>query len=140
MFRGFSRTQRVADQIQRNVANILQMEMRDARLGMVTINEVKVSTDLSYADIYVTFMGIDDDQNGFKEQIKILTEACGYIRSRLGKMSSMRSVPALRFHYDESLIRAGRISSLIDKVIREDEKNRQEQKITNKDGSTDDQT
>ncbi|MCY4178248.1 MAG: 30S ribosome-binding factor RbfA [Endozoicomonadaceae bacterium] len=73
MFRGFSRTQRVADQIQRNVANILQMEMRDARLGMVTINEVKVSTDLSYADIYVTFMGIDDDQNGFKEQIKILT-------------------------------------------------------------------
>ncbi|MCY4178249.1 MAG: hypothetical protein OXD32_07135 [Endozoicomonadaceae bacterium] len=52
----------------------------------------------------------------------------------------MRSVPALRFHYDESLIRAGRISSLIDKVIREDEKNRQEQKITNKDGSTDDQT
>lgn len=140
MAREFSRKQRVADQIQRDVANIMQLEMRDSRLGMITINEVNVSTDLSYADIYVTFMGVDDEQDNFKKQTKILNEASSYIRSRLSKISSMRFVPHLRFHYDESLVRGSYMHSLIDRVIREDaHDNQKKNKAANDSGKADDQ-
>ena len=60
--RGYNRTDRIADQIQRDLAVLLQREIKDPRIGMVTINSVQVSRDLAYADVYVTFMGRDESQ------------------------------------------------------------------------------
>ncbi len=121
MPREFSRAQRIADQLQKDLASILQLEVRDPRVGMVTINDVKVSHDLSYADIYITFMGIDESIKSFTTATKILNQAAGYLRTRLSKALRLRFVPNLRFHYDESLLRGQRLNSLIDQVIREDE-------------------
>jgi len=119
MPREFSRTQRVADQIQRDLAGILQQELRDPRVGMVTINDVKVSHDLKYSDIYVTFMGIEESAKSYTTATKILNQAAGYIRTRLSKLLRLRLVPELRFHYDDSLVRSRRLSTLINQAVQE---------------------
>ena len=130
MPREFSRTQRIADQIQRDLAGILQLEMRDPRLGMVTINEVKVSQDLSYSDIYVTFLGIDESKESFKTATKVLNQASGYLRTRLGKALRLRFVPALRFHYDESLLRGQHLTTLIERAVSDDKDKPETSKAT----------
>ena len=117
----FSRSQRIADQIQRDLAGILQTEIRDPRVGMATISEVKISKDLSYADIYVTLMGIEETAEARKLAVDVLNQAAGYIRTRLGKLIRLRVVPALRFHYDESLARGRHLTDLINQTMREDQ-------------------
>ena len=63
MAKEYSRTQRVADQVQKELAQLIQLEMKDPRLGMVTVSAVKVSRDMSFADVYVSFLGVDDQEN-----------------------------------------------------------------------------
>ena len=84
MAREFSRTRRVGQQIQREIALILQREVKDPRIGMVTVSDVEVSKDLNYAKIYVTFLQLENDAERIAEGLKGLTEAAGYIRSLLG--------------------------------------------------------
>lgn len=117
--REFSRTDRVAQQIQKEIAVILQREIKDPRLGFVTVSAVEVSRDLSYAKIFVTVLNTSDEDKT-KESIKILNEATGYIRSILGKRIRARIMPELRFVIDTSLMEGMRISNLVDSVIRED--------------------
>lgn len=116
----FSRTQRIGDQIQRELGGLVQLEMKDPRLGIVTINAVEVSRDLAYAEVYVTRLG-EDDEDTRKKTIEILTHAGGFLRSRLAKMMQLRKVPVLRFHYDESVARGHRLSALIDKAVKQDQ-------------------
>ena len=97
--RGYNRTDRIADQIQRDLAVLLQREVKDPRVGMVTINSVNVSKDLAFADVYVTFMGINEDQN-VEESLEVLEHAGGFLRSLLAKSIKLRVMPRLRFHYD----------------------------------------
>ena len=80
--REFSRTDRVAQQIQKEIAVILQREIKDPRLGMVTVSAVEVSRDLSYAKVFITVFNTDDEDKA-KQSAKILNEATGYIRSLL---------------------------------------------------------
>ncbi|RRS08805.1 30S ribosome-binding factor RbfA [Pseudoalteromonas sp. J010] len=117
--REFSRTDRVAQQIQKEIAVILQREIKDPRLGMVTVSAVDVSRDLSYAKVFITVLNTNDEDKT-KQSVAILNEATGYIRSLLGKRIRARIMPELKFVIDNSLMEGMRISNLVDSVIRED--------------------
>ncbi|TRX56541.1 30S ribosome-binding factor RbfA [Thalassomonas sp. M1454] len=120
MAREFARTDRVSQEIQREIAVILQREIKDPRLGMVTVSSVDVTRDLAYAKVFVTFFG--DDEESVKQSVNILNDAAGYIRSLLAKTLRARIMPQLRFVYDKSLVEGVRMSSLVDQVIRDDER------------------
>ena len=118
--RGYNRTDRIADQIQRDLAMLLQREIKDPRVGMVTINSVNVSKDLAFADVYVTFMGVDESAD-VKEGLEVLDYAGGYLRSMLAKSIQLRTIPKLRFHYDQTIVDGPRMSKLIDEAIKQDQ-------------------
>ena len=120
MSREFKRSDRVAQELKKEVAVILQREVKDPRIGMVTVSDVEVSRDLAYAKIFVTFL-FDNDQEAIVQGKKGLEKASPYIRSLVGKVMRLRIVPELRFIYDESLVEGMRMSNLVSNVIREDE-------------------
>ena len=111
MQREDGREKKVAELIQKEVASLLQREFRDPRLPMVTINEVRVTRDYAFSDIYFTVLPEDSSKNAEL----LLNEASGFFRSKLAKKLSMRTTPKLRFRYDSSLEEGARISSLIAK-------------------------
>ena len=115
MPKDFSRTSRLGEQIQRELAQMIQFEMKNPHLGMVTINDVKVSKDLGYADVYFTIMGAkgETDAEIRKNTSRILNEAAGFLRSELARMLKIRFTPVLRFHYDETLERGHYLTGLI---------------------------
>lgn len=110
---------RVADFIRDEIASIIQREMRDPRVGLVSVNEVRVSRDLSYADVYVSSLQADTDA-ARQTLIEVLNKASGYFRSELAKRHTMRTTPKPRFHYDELMERGPRLEALIEKAVRED--------------------
>ncbi|HET8817678.1 30S ribosome-binding factor RbfA [Pseudidiomarina aestuarii] len=118
MGKDFSRTDRVGQQYQREIAMILQREIKDPRVSLVTVSAVEVSRDLAYAKVFVTFM--QDDDNAVKAGLKVLNEASGFIRSLLGKRVRARITPELRFVHDPSLNEGIRMSRLVDEAIRND--------------------
>lgn len=120
MGKDFSRTDRVGQQYQREIAMILQREIKDPRVSLVTVSAVEVSRDLAYAKVFVTFM--QDDENAVKAGLKVLNEASGFIRSLLGKRVRARITPELRFAHDPSLNEGIRMSRLVDEAIRNDKK------------------
>lgn len=131
-----SRVQRVADQIQRELASLIQMEVNDPRVGMVSVTAVNVSRDLAHAKVYVTVLNTltddselndstlsepgDLDKLEIEENINALNKAAGFLRSLLAKRLSTRSVPKLRFYYDGSIERGQQLSSLIDSALAAD--------------------
>ncbi|MHB0774671.1 30S ribosome-binding factor RbfA [Halomonas sp. WWR20] len=117
--REFKRTDRVADQLQQELAVLIQREIKDPRLGMVTVSSVTVSRDLGYADIYVTLLG-ENDAETVKANMAVLKRAAGFLRSQIARRIKLRHVPELRFHYDESVVRGQRLSSLIDEAVAQD--------------------
>lgn len=119
MAREFARTDRVAQEIQKEVAMIIQREVKDPRLGMVTVSEVEITRDLAYAKIFVTFFTLEG-QNVDKS-VEILNEAAGFIRSLLAKRIKARIMPELRFVYDKSMVEGVRMTNLVNKAIAEDE-------------------
>ncbi len=127
MAKEFSRARRVAQQLQREVAMILQREVKDPRIGMVTVSDVELSGDLQHAKIFVTFLnygGQDAEQTEaqrIESGLKGLTEAAGSLRILLGKAMQLRVVPELRFAYDKTLVEGMRISNLVSNTIRDDE-------------------
>ncbi len=110
--RSYKRTDRIADQIQKDLALLLQREIKDPRVGMVTINGVTVSKDLAFADVYVTFMGVDAEQD-VDQGLAVLDHAGGYLRSMLAKAIQLRTMPKLRFHYDQTIVDGPKMSRLI---------------------------
>lgn len=119
-----SRIRRIADQIQRDLSVLIQQEVKDPRLGMVTINAVKVSRDLSYADVYFTCMVFGDDADATQarsEQEKLLNKAAGFLRSMLAQELKLRVMPQLRFHYDQVIESGARLTGLIDEALRQDQ-------------------
>lgn len=131
------RLQRVADLLQRELAQLIQLEVSDPRVGMVSVTGVKLSRDLAHADVYVTVMGSVEGVSGLapgitldkagaldrlevEESIKALNAASGYLRTLLAKRSSLRTTPRLIFHYDQSVARGQYLSSLIDRALAAD--------------------
>lgn len=118
--REFKRTDRVADQLQKELAVLIQREVKDPRLGMVTVSGVTVSRDLGYADIYVTLLG-EQSPERIKENLQVLKRAGGFLRSQVAKRIKLRHVPELRFHFDETVVRGQKLSSLIDEAVASDQ-------------------
>jgi ribosome-binding factor A len=117
--REYGRGLRIADFIRDELAAIIQREMRDPRVGMVSVNEVKVSKDLSYAEVYVSSLDAETE-TARKDLIDVLNKASGFFRSELAKRHKMRTTPKPRFHYDELMERGPRIESLIERAVRAD--------------------
>ena len=108
-----SRDLKVADFIRDEVARIIAFEMRDPRVGsFVSVNDVKVSKDLSYAEIYVSSLQVNEPAEQ-EELIKVLNGAAGFFRSTLAKRHKMRTTPKPRFHYDLLVAEGPRIEKLI---------------------------
>lgn len=120
MAREFARTDRVGQEIQKEIAMIIQREVKDPRLGMVTVSEVEITRDLAYAKIFVTFFTLEG-QN-VDESLSILNDAAGFIRTLLAKRIKARIMPELRFIYDSSMVEGVRMGTLVDKAIAEDRK------------------
>ncbi|MBC6905738.1 30S ribosome-binding factor RbfA [Saccharophagus sp. K07] len=125
MAREFSRSDRVADAVQRSLAHLIPAEIRDPRLGMVNINSVEVSRDLTLAKIYVTFVG-EDNPKACQDSVSILNNAASFLRSLVGKELTVRSTPRLQFYYDESSVRGQVLSNLIDRAIAADKANKRD--------------
>ena len=112
MAREFTRSQRVADYLQRELAALIQRELRDPRVGMVSVTGVDVSRDIGYAKIHFTVLGSDSADEA-KESTEVLNKAAGYLRTQLARDSNMRSVPQLRFYFDSSVGRGRYMEDLI---------------------------
>lgn len=116
----FSRTQRVSDYLRREVAALIQNEVRDPRVGMVSITDVEVSRDLAHAKVYCTVMGKDSEKDA-EESLQALNGAAGFMRSQLSKDSNMRTVPRLRFCFDSSVGRGRHLEELIERAVTTDD-------------------
>ena len=118
MAREYARTDRVGQQIQKEIAVILMREIKDPRLSMTTVSAVEVTRDLAYAKVFVTFF--NDNAEDIKASLEVLAEAEGYIRSLLGKRLRARIMPHLRFVYDSSMSEGVRMSALVDQAVASD--------------------
>lgn len=120
MKRGFDRTQRVADLLQKALAQLLLQDMTDDRFRLVTVTGVSVSRDLSYAKVYVSVLL--DEKEKIKETVLALNRASKSLRYQLAKEVDLRIVPELKFVYDESTAQGFRISQLIDEAVKKEKK------------------
>ena len=116
------RLQRLGDQIQRELAVLIRDEINDPRLtGFVTISSVKVSSDLGYADVYVTVMEpeLNDamSKHSHEGSMQVLNNAAGFLRTELSHRLKTRTTPRLRFHYDEVTARGNYMMDLINKAV-----------------------
>ena len=118
MAREYARTDRVGQQIQKEIAVILMREVKDPRLSMTTVSAVEVTRDLAYAKIFVTFF--TNEQTEIDSSIEVLNDAAGFIRSLLAKSLRARIMPNLRFVYDKSLAEGVRMSALVDNAVASD--------------------
>lgn len=116
----FSRGRRVGDHIQRELATLIQQEIKDPRVGMVTISEVKVSRDLAYADVYFTLLGTDMSQTNVAEGTEVLNNAAGFLRSQLARSLTTRVTPKLRFHFDSTIENGAHMNRVINQALAED--------------------
>jgi len=114
MPRGSPRLGRIADQIQRDIAELLRTEVKDPRVGLVTLTDVEVSPDQRHAKVFFTVLG---DRRQVELAIEGLGRAAGFLRARLASIINLRMVPELHFVYDESVERGARLSQLIDQAV-----------------------
>ena len=114
MPRDYSRTLRVAEQIQRELAELIRLEVKDPRVGMVTLTDVEVAPDYAHAKVFFTLLG-DTAQIAAAEAG--LNHAAGFLRHELGRRVKLRGIPQLHFVYDDSVERGVRLSQLIDQAV-----------------------
>jgi ribosome-binding factor A len=108
------RLRRVADQIQRELSALLRSQVKDPRVGMITLTGVEVSPDLAHAKIFFTILG---DKESLAQTEVGLKRAAGFLRSQLGGRLKLRVTPELHFHHDASVERGVRLSQLIDTAV-----------------------
>ncbi len=109
------RRARIADQIQRELAEVIRLELRDPRIGMVTITGIEVSRDQSHAKVFFTVLGAP---SAAESALEGLRRASGFLRTELAHRLSTRSVPELHFEHDISIERGARLSRLIDEAVK----------------------
>ena len=112
---GSSRPQRVGDQIQKELARLVQFEVKDPRLGMVTFTGVEVAKDFAHADVWYTVLGGEPARSQ-----KALESASGFLRTQIGRAIKLRVTPQLRFRFDEAPSRGVAMSTLIDQALAAD--------------------
>lgn len=108
--RGFSRKDRVSEQIRRELAELIRTELKDPRVGMISLTDVEVTADYAHAKVFFsTLLGSE----GVPEVLVGLQKASGFLRRELGKRISIHMTPQLHFVYDQSLERGADLSKLI---------------------------
>jgi ribosome-binding factor A len=125
MPREFSRSQRMAEQVRRELAEIVQDELKDPRLGFLSFTEVRMSRDLSHAVVYCSVFQADQDSsdgNTAQDSIDVLNRAVGFIRKSIARRIRARIVPTLKFVIDESVTRGAAMDDLIRDAIDSDNK------------------
>lgn len=119
----FPRARRVGELLQRELAQLIQEELNDPRVGLVTVSHVEVSPDLRQAKVYVTILA---EEKNIQEQLKILNKAAGFLQHGLSQRVKLRSIPRLRFVYDDSIERGRHLSALIEEAVRKSPKSEPE--------------
>ncbi len=105
---------RVADQIQRDLAEIIAYELKDPRVGMVTITEVQVTPDYAHAKVFFTML--PDNEEAVRNTVAGLSKASGFIRGQLGRRLTIHTIPEVHFVHDTSTARGMELSKLIDEA------------------------
>ncbi len=121
----FSRSQRVVEQIRRELAELIRLEVKDPRVGFITLTDVEITPDYAHAKVYFTSM---TGSEGVEDILAGLRRASGFLRRELGRRVRIHTTPELHFHYDKSVEEGSRLSRLIDEVVREDESRAQQHK------------
>lgn len=116
---GGPRLSRVQEAIKEEISQIIQFELKDPRVGFVTVTSVNISPDLRQARIFLTILGNPEEQ---KESLAGLNSAKGFIRSELGKRIRMKFTPQIEFEIDQSIKEGIRISKLIDYLHKEEKR------------------
>jgi len=115
MPKDYARTDRVAEQIQRELAELVRLEVKDPRVRMVTLTGVEVARDYSHAKVFFTTL------NGSHKSVQDgLERASGFLRSQVAHRMKLRITPQLKFVYDSSVERGAHLSQLIDQAIASD--------------------
>ena len=112
----FKRSDRVSHTIHRAISSIIENELHDKRIGMVTVTGVDMARDLKNARVYVSVLGDDKDA---KLAINILNKASSYIRSRISEKIVLKYIPAIKFYYDFSTVNGIQINKLFEKINKE---------------------
>jgi ribosome-binding factor A len=118
MPKSYPRSRRVAEQIQRNLSELLRREVRDPRLGPITLTDVRMSSDMGYATVYYSVLG------GAKDPAltqSILDDTAGFLRGPLGRSLGVRHSPEIRFVADQLLEQGAKLDALIRKAVSEDQ-------------------
>jgi ribosome-binding factor A len=114
MHRNSPRVRRIADQIQRELADLIRLEVKDPRVGMVTLTDVEVTADYGHAKVFFTLLGTEQ---ALHETEQALDHAAGFLRTQLSQRLRLRTVPQLHFVYDASVERGMRLTRLIDEAV-----------------------
>jgi ribosome-binding factor A len=125
MPRDFPRSRRIAEQVQRELSDIIRVELKDPRVGMITLTDVEMTPDNAHAKVFFTVLG---QQPRIDEAAAGLQHAAGYLRSQLAQRIKIRIVPQLHFEYDASVERGIRLSQLIDAAVADDKKRKRRKK------------
>lgn len=114
----YSRSQRVVEQIHRELAELIRLEVKDPRVGFITLTGVEITPDYAHAKVFFTSM---TGESAVPEILQGLRRASGFLRRELGRRVRIHTTPELHFHYDRSVEEGSRLSKLIDEAVREDE-------------------
>jgi ribosome-binding factor A len=110
--KGFQRSDRVAEQVRRDLADLIQSELKDPRVGMISLTAVELTPDYAHAKVFFTTL----DAEHLEEVERGLKRAAGFLRRELGRRIHIHTLPELHFIYDNSLERGSSLSQLIDKA------------------------
>lgn len=112
----FSRAERVAAQLKRELAMLIRNEIKDPRVGMVSILDVTLSKDLEHAKVWFDVLNAEQG----KEAEEALNHAAGFLRREVGRAMQLRAVPTLKFMFDDTQIKGSELSRLIDQALESD--------------------
>ncbi|MCO5388682.1 MULTISPECIES: 30S ribosome-binding factor RbfA [Desulfosporosinus] len=117
------RPNRLAETLKEEISQLIRVELKDPRIGFVTLTSVDVADDLSHAKVYISVLGTEDEGNA---SLDALNRAAGYVRSEIGKRVRLRHVPSIVFKYDPSIQHGAHIAKLLKDVGVSDETGKEE--------------
>ena len=121
--KGFARTDRINEQIRRELADLIRLELKDPRVNLVTLTDVEITADYTHAKVFYTTLASAEQR---EEIARGLKRSAGFLRRELGKRVRIHHSPELHFVYDASVERGTQLSALIDQAVRSDETGREE--------------
>jgi ribosome-binding factor A len=120
MAKEFSRASRVAEQLHRELSELIRLELKDPRISLVTIIDVEVTPDYAHAKVFYTSLAGEDHRRAIEEGLK---HSAGFLRRELGRRIRIHQIPELHFVYDASVERGTRLSHLIEEAVESDRHN-----------------